>query len=87
MTRQTAEAAGVRIGRESRVEIDGRLSRLHFEYEITDEAGTRRAREVHELGLFTATELLDAFRNAGFTVEHDPEGLTGRGLYVARVVS
>jgi hypothetical protein len=46
--------------------------------------GTRRASEVHELGLFTVAELLEAFRQAGLRAEYDPKGLTDRGLYVAR---
>ena len=80
------EANGVRISRVSRVEIEGRLSRLNFEYEITDGAGTRRTSEVHELGLFTPAELLAAFEDAGLAADYDPKGLTDRGLFVARAV-
>jgi SAM-dependent methyltransferase len=83
--RTVAEAGGVRVTRESRVEVEGRLSRLYFDYEISDTAGTRCVREVHELGLFTPAEMLEQFHKAGLEVEHDPSGLTGRGLYVARV--
>jgi len=78
------EADGVRVSRVSRVTIEGRLSRLHFEYDIADCRGTRSTREVHELGLFTTDELLDAFRRAGLDVEYDPTGLMDRGLFVAR---
>lgn len=80
-----AEGNGVRVSRVSRAEIDGRLSRLHFEYEVTDGTGTRRASEVHELGLFTSTELLQTFQEVGLQVDYDPKGLTDRGLYVARI--
>ena len=79
------ESGGVAVDRTSRIEVDGRTSRLIFDYEITDAAGTRHAREVHELGLFTNDELVDAFLQAGFNPEHDPHGLIGRGLYVASV--
>jgi SAM-dependent methyltransferase len=82
--RNSGEADGVRVSRESRVEVEGRLSRLHFSYEITDAAGTRHASEVHELGLFTTTELLETFRRVGLKAEYDPQGLTGRGLFLAR---
>jgi len=77
------EADGVRVTRTARAQVDGRVSRLFFGYEITDAAGTRHASEVHELGLFTVEEQLDAFRDAGLGVEHDPKGLMDRGLFVA----
>lgn len=81
------EANGVRVSRVSRIEIEGRLSRLHFEYEITDATGTRRSSEVHELGLFTTAELLRTFQRVGLQVDHDPKGLTDRGLFVARIAA
>jgi SAM-dependent methyltransferase len=83
--RHGGEANGVRVSRVSRVEIEERLSRLRFDYEITDRTGTRRASEVHELGLFTTPELMQTFRGAGLDADHDPQGLTDRGLYVARM--
>jgi hypothetical protein len=85
--RITAETNGVRITRTSRMELEGNLSRLHFEYEITDSAGTRIAREVHELGVFPRSDLLNTFRAAGLDPDFDPMGLSGRGLYVATVAS
>ena len=87
VARNTGEASGVRVTRVGRVEVDGRLSRLLFDYEVTDATGTRRISEVHELGLFTTPELLAAFRSAGLEVDYDPNGLTDRGLYVARVAA
>lgn len=85
VSQQVGENARVRIVRNTRVEVDGSLSRLLFDYEITDETGTRRASEVHELGLFSHDELMTAFRDAGLdVVHHDATGLCGRGLYVAK---
>jgi SAM-dependent methyltransferase len=84
VTRHTAEANGVRVTRVSRVEIEGPLSRLHFDYEIADGMGARRVTETHELGLFTTAEMLRAFDDARLVADHDPKGLTDRGLFVAR---
>jgi hypothetical protein len=75
------------VSRVTRMEIEGRLSRLFFDYEIIDARGTRRVSEIHELGLFTTAELLRTFREAGLDAEFDPKGLTDRGLYVARIAA
>jgi SAM-dependent methyltransferase len=80
------EGHDVRVTRVARAQVDGRISRLFFDYEIADASGTRHASEVHELGLFSTSELLDAFAEAGLHAQHDPKGLMGdRGLFVARV--
>lgn len=80
----SGEANGVRVTRNGRTEIDGTVSRLLFDYEIDDHGDVRRMSEVHELGLFTSGEMMQAFRDAGLDAQHDPEGLTGRGLFIAR---
>ena len=85
VTRNLGKSESLRVVRTGRMEVEQRLSRLHFDYEITDHTGTRHASEVHELGLFTAGELLESFRAAGLEASYDSKGLTGRGLYVARV--
>jgi SAM-dependent methyltransferase len=73
----------LRVERAGRVTLDGRLSRLVFHYEIHDAKGARRVEELHELGLFTRDEMMDGFARAALAASYDPEGLTGRGLYVA----
>ena len=83
--RNSGTHGDVDVERLSRVEIDGRISRLHFEYRIEGPDGTRHATEVHELGLFTPTEMRTAFDEAGLRADFDPDGLTGRGLWIARV--
>lgn len=85
VARNVGEANGVRVSRTARVEVEGVVSRLLFDYEISDATGTRQASEVHELGLFTADDWQGAFQVAGLQADHDPKGLTDRGLYVARV--
>ena len=79
-----SDADGVKVERRSRTELDGRLTRLHFEYDITDHGRHHQTVEVHELGLFTEAETRAAFEEQGLSVEFDPKGLIGRGLYVAR---
>jgi SAM-dependent methyltransferase len=83
----TGESHGVKVARHSRTVINGRLSRLLFDYEIEEHGEVRHMSEVHDLGLFTAEELMEAFRAAGLDAQHDAEGLTGRGLFVARSAS
>ena len=80
----TARAEGLTVCRMSRVEVEGRLSRLHFHYLLSRAEGIEHLSEVHELGLFTVAETLEAFEQAGLRAEHDPQGPSGRGLYVAR---
>lgn len=85
VTTNIGEAPGIRVARTARVEVDDRLSRLFFDYEIGDAAGTRRASEVHEMALYTRSELLQAFRDAGLEAQFDEKGLfDNRGLYLAR---
>jgi hypothetical protein len=83
----TAEQDDLKLCRMSLTEVDGRRSRLHFAYLIGTREGIVHKTEVHELGLFTVAEMLQAFAAAGLRVRHDPEGLYGRGLYVARAAS
>ena len=80
-----AEAGGVRVERTSHTIVEGRLSTLIFNYRFEDASGVQVAREVHELGLFTQAEMMASFRDAGLAATYDSSGLTGRGLYVARI--
>jgi hypothetical protein len=80
----TAQGEGLAVCRMARMEVEGRLSRLHFHYLLGRAEGIEYMSEVHELGLFTVDEMLAAFEQAGLRAEYDPEGPSGRGLYVAR---
>jgi len=85
---RSAAAAGLRIERTSFTSISGNVSTLRFEYEIDDGQRIRQATEVHELGLFTVQEMLDAFEAAGLVTTYDPVGIfDNRGLYLARSVA
>jgi SAM-dependent methyltransferase len=81
----TVEAEDLHVVRMSHTSVRDGISVLDFRYLIGTPHGIEHKEERHELGLFTHVEMLDCFAEAGFeSVEHDPEGLTGRGMYVAR---
>ncbi len=60
----------------------GRISYFDFHYLIGTPQGTTHFVSRHELGLFTKEEMEELFVNAGLMVEYDPDGLTGRGLFI-----
>ena len=72
----------LKIARVDTIEVDGRTSSFDFHYLVGTPQGVEGFVEHHELGLFTREEQLAAFRAAGLQVEHDEEGLMGRGLYI-----
>jgi len=60
----------------------GKISTIEFQYLIGTSKGIEHSFEIHELGLFTHKEHMDAFKAAKFDVTYDAEGLDGRGLYI-----
>lgn len=74
----------LKIARMNVSDRDGRLAIVDFHYLVGTPAGVQQFNERHEIALFTDDEYTLAFQDAGLTVDHDPEGLTGRGLYIAR---
>ena len=63
---------------------EGDFAILEFFYLVGTPAGVEQFTERHEAGLFTEEEHRRAFEAAGLEVEHDEEGLIGRGLYIGR---
>jgi SAM-dependent methyltransferase len=81
----TVDREDVKIARVSRSEVRDRLSSLEFQYLVARPSEIQHLKEIHELGLFTVQEMMDALDSAGFAeVAYDEGGPTGRGLYVAR---
>ena len=76
------EQPELKVVRMNRSEIVDGVSVLDFHYLIGTPGEIRRAHERHEIGLFTHEQTLAALEECGLRVEHDPEGLTGRGVYV-----
>ena len=79
-----ARTEEIAISRVSHSAVEGRLSRLQFEYLIGTSKGIEHLSEEHVLGLFTRAEMLRCFDEASLRVAYDPIGLFNRGMYVAR---
>jgi len=75
----------LKIARVNTSFVEGRLSYFDLHYLIGTPEGTDHFIERHELGLFDQDEMTRAFEVAGLEVSYDKEGLTGRGLYIARL--
>lgn len=59
------------------------VATIEFHYLVGTPDGIEHFTERHVVALFTGRELESAFRDAGLEPEVDPEGLMGRGLYIA----
>ncbi len=82
----TVEQDDLRVVRLSHSGVRDRMSVVTFHYLIGSDEGIEHRTEHHELALFTRAETMDCFARAGFAaVRHDPKGLIGRGLYIARI--
>jgi SAM-dependent methyltransferase len=79
----TVDQPDLKIARMNYCDRDGNMSILEFEYLVGTPRGVTHFTERHEIGLFSEAEYRQAFEAAGLAVEHDPEGLMGRGLYLA----
>lgn len=55
----------MRVDRTSHTTVEGRLSKLVFDYRLEEATRVRIVQEVHELGLFTPPEMLASFQAAG----------------------
>lgn len=64
---------------------DGSVTHLRRVYVVGTPDRLETIEEHHVLGLFSRTEYLDAFGGAGFDVEWFEDGLSDRGLLVARL--
>ncbi|NLE76305.1 MAG: class I SAM-dependent methyltransferase [Chloroflexi bacterium] len=74
----------LKIARINLSEQRGRLSVFVLHHLVGTPQGVEQFAERHEMGLFTHPEYQEAFKEACLTVEHDAQGLTGRGLYMGQ---
>ena len=72
----------LKIARLDTPQRDGHLSLIHFAYLVATRDEISHFTEDHVLALFTDDQYRNALESAGLAVEHDPEGLMGRGLYI-----
>lgn len=73
----------LKIARMSLSEVVNGVSVLDFHYLVGTPQGIEHFTELHELGLFTRAEHLQALADTGLESGYDPQGLMGRGLYIA----
>jgi len=81
---KTVESENLKICRMSMIDREGNLSKIRFEYLIGTAEEIHHEIEYHELGLFTVEEMTQCFREARLESNYDPDGIFGRGLYVAK---
>ena len=72
----------MKIARISISELRDNISIVNFHFIVATTGKVEEFTELHELGLFTKEQYLQGFEKAGMKAEYDPEGITGRGLYV-----
>lgn len=72
----------LKIARMSTSKSKVSLSIMEMHYLVCTPQTTRHFTELHQLGLFSQEQMLDALRKANLVSEYQSEGLTGRGLYL-----
>ncbi len=80
----TVDLPDLKICRMNTSGVDGTISKIHFHYLIGTSDSVEHLTEDHNLALYMIDEMLGFFEQAGLQVEYDPEGIFGRGIYVAR---
>lgn len=82
----TASRGDLHVCRMSHSRRAGHLSIMDFHYLVGESGkGVRAFQEQHVMGLYTRPEMEQAFREAGLSPDYDETGITGRGLYLARL--
>ena len=79
----TVDREDLKIVRMNTARVEEGVSILDFHYLIGKEGRVEHLEETHELALFTQEEMREGFAAGGLRVaQYDPQGLTGRGLYL-----
>ena len=80
---ESTTAGALAVARVSRSWREGDQSLMEMRYALARPERTWSFTEIHRMGLFTTEQQLELYRAAGFEVEHEEPGFTGRGLFVA----
>lgn len=72
----------LKLARVNISERKGNVSILNFHFLVAEQGKVEQFTELHELGLFTQEQYVQAFKNTGLETIYDPQGITGRGLYI-----
>lgn len=72
----------MKVARMCSSRVTGKVSKVSVHYLVHTLGRIDHFVEEHELGIFTPEEYRGAFQAAGFSVIYDPEGVSGRGLYI-----
>jgi SAM-dependent methyltransferase len=78
----SVELDDIKIARMGHVDRDGDRATIRFDYLVGSAQGVEHITEEHQTWLFTRAQYEEAFRAAGLSVRHDPDGVDGRGLYI-----
>jgi SAM-dependent methyltransferase len=79
-----AESDGWSVVRMNDSRVEGRLSIMRFHYLVGRPGKVDHFVEEHAPALYSEEEYAAAFAAAGLSASLDPEGLMGRGLWIAR---
>lgn len=77
-----ADEPDMKVTRMASGEAKAGRVQFEFHYLIGRPTGIEYFLESHDLALFKDDEYAAAFKRAGLAVQHDPEGLEGRSLFV-----
>ena len=80
----THEIEGMKVCRMNQSATKGNFSFMHMHYLVGTEEGVQHFEEDHEMLLLPQKDMMKAFRTADLKVAYRSEGLTGRGIYLAR---
>jgi SAM-dependent methyltransferase len=83
---RTVDRPDVKVCRINTCKREGDISVMEFHYLVATNDGVRRAKEVHRMALTSPEQMESYFQAAGLGCSFDAEGLSGRGLFVARAL-